>query len=572
MNSWIVIHHQQENIIDLDNVFQGFSKISLENTTAYYLRDGKFIYDQIFDCSNSKMEILDGVILNLAELKSKYCVKDIKNIIATMETTNETFFSEFRGPFCGLQFNRNTNKLVAYSNQTGDAPLFYYFKDGGLIVSNDFNLIVNTLKAYDAKYNLDETAALYIMSFGYMIDDSTFVKEIKRLEPGKFLLLDKEGFSIKSYFSLSFKAIDTTLDDAIEKVDSAFRLAVKRCFDKDIEYGCHNHLVDASGGLDSRMVNWVACDMGYKKLFNISYSQSNTNEQKFASAVATELGNTFIHEQLDDASFVYDLDEIVGMEYGLAPYFAITGGKRLLSSLNMDCFGLEHTGQGGDAILGTFTLKDFPVKTRYKRYSDLLDVEVPDAVALRYQNLEEFLVNTRTVLGMFATHLIRRHYVYAVSPFLDVEFLSLCMSIPLELKRKHKLYWAWIDKKYPEVGKIKSTTERPKGKIEDFSLRAVRKLSRETTKVLFTIGLSKSKEQMKGMNPFQYWFDTNPKISEFINSYYNANKHLLCTCSETMQGEVEKMMESSNVQDKLLVLTVLATIRRYFGDKMNEYI
>ena len=570
MNSWIVVRRSGERIEELRAAFSGYKEISVDDVFAFYKRDDRFTEDQIFSGSDNEITLLDGVVLNLSELKKKYKVSDVFSVVRSIREKNQIYFREFIGPFCGFQYDVNTKELIAYANQTGDVPLFYYHKDNTLIISNELNMIVDALKKFAIKYSFDETAAIYMMSFGYMIDDRTFIKEIKRLLPGKYLYHKDGKIEQRIYFNLSFASKEISIEEAVEKVDNAFRIAVKRCFDKDLEYRCPLHLVDASGGLDSRMVNWVAKDMGYSDLFNISYSQSGTDEQRFAGKISSILGNTFIHEQLDDASFIFDLEEIVEMEYGLAPYFAITGGRRLLSSLNMSQFGLEHTGQLGDVILGTFTQKKLPVETRYKRYSDLLNVTVSTEIAAEYQDLEEFLIKTRGFLGMLATHLIRRHYTYAVSPFLDAEFISLCMSIPQELKRNHKLYWAWIDTKYPEAGKIESTRERPKGKIQSLSIRSVRKVSREARKVLHTVGLSKSRVRTNNMNPFQYWFDTNPRIMEYVNNYYSNNISLLDPYPKT-QDAARKMMILSNDPDKLLVLTVLATVRRYFGDEANGH-
>ena len=67
------------------------------------------------------------------------------------------------------------------------------------------------------------------------------------------------------------------------------------------------------------------------------------------------------------------------------------------------------------------------------------------------------------------------------------------------------------------------------------------------------------------MNPFQYWFDTNPELGKFVNTYYADNKYLLNDYPNTKDA-TSKMMNSSSPTDKLLALTVLATIKRYFGD------
>ena len=132
-----------------------------------------------------------------------------------------------------------------------------------------------------------------------------------------------------------------------------FEKAVKKEFEKDKKDG-YKHLVDLSGGLDSRMVSWVANDMGYKEQLNISYCKEGYYDEKISKEIAKYLNHEYIFKYLDDKKFLYDIEEITDKNFCAATYFGITGGNRLLKSLNMKIFGLEHTGQLGDALLSTY--------------------------------------------------------------------------------------------------------------------------------------------------------------------------------------------------------------------------
>ena len=80
-----------------------------------------------------------------------------------------------------------------------------------------------------------------------------------------------------------------TLGDAVEQLDVLFRKAVSRCFEKDKAYGYNNHLASLSGGIDSRMVNFVAKELGYKKISNYTFGQSFSDEVRFAFLVGKYL-------------------------------------------------------------------------------------------------------------------------------------------------------------------------------------------------------------------------------------------------------------------------------------------
>ena len=154
------------------------------------------------------------------------------------------------------------------------------------------------------------------------------------------------------------------MNEAIELIDQGFRKAVKRCFDKDTEYGYKYHLVDLSGGLDSRMTTWVAHDMGYRNIVNICYSQSTSLDCQYAKDVAHFLGNQFYVKYLDEASFVREVEEVTKKNFGMGYYAGITGGNQFLKFLNFRVLGLEHTGQ-----LGGFDCRRRIFKILTRRYN-----------------------------------------------------------------------------------------------------------------------------------------------------------------------------------------------------------
>lgn len=98
-----------------------------------------------------------------------------------------------------------------------------------------------------------------------------------------------------------------TEDEAVYMIDKAFRKAVKREFDKDREYG-YEHLVDLSGGLDSRMVAWVAHEMGYTKQTNYTYCKAKYLDFKISSRIASDLQHEYYFKQLDDFQWIYEID------------------------------------------------------------------------------------------------------------------------------------------------------------------------------------------------------------------------------------------------------------------------
>ncbi len=72
----------------------------------------------------------------------------------------------------------------------------------------------------------------------------------------------------------------------------------------------------------------------------------------------------------------------------------------------------------------------------------------------------------------------------------------------------------------------------------------------------------KLKGSPKTMNPIQYWYATDYKLRKFIEDYYNKNKERIAIGTK-LYIDIENMFYNGTVMDKLLVLTVLATYKRY---------
>lgn len=526
--------------------------------------------------SDQYIVVLDGIVLNSTQMLEAYQTKTMADaLISAYKDNGELFMNELRGSFNGCLYDKQQHLWLLFVNHYGDRPLFYHMDGQDLFVSSDFNLVADFVKRSGGDYAPDLNAAYYILTYGFMIDDSTHIKGIRRLMPGDYICIQDGDISIKPYFRFSNKnTLTVSFEEAIDLVDIEFNKAVQRTFDKDLEYGYQTHLADMSGGLDSRMVTWVARELGYDNITNICYAQSESPEWKAAMNVAKALGNDFIFMPLDKCNFLYDVDKIIDMNYGLAFYAGITGGQRFLERMNFNLFGLEMTGQLGDVIIGTYVSGKplhTPANFHKHRYSNFLTCKFNERLTESYDNDEMFALYNRGFLGMLSTHITRNNYTDVVSPFCDVEFLSFCLSLPLAYRFDHKLYNAWVLQKHPNAAKIPTT--RYDGPVRK---RLLLSRSKEVIKkgpgylVRRLLGLCgvQSKGSPKNMNPFQYWYMTDDKARNFIHNYYHENIQNVAAGTK-LHEDMNSMFNKGRVTDKLLVLTVLAAYKQY-GLKIHK--
>lgn len=546
---------------------ENFKNNQYGNFVISYRFDHRFPDDKIYFETKSEVIIIDGVLLNKSELLEEFSVESFEQLLRKLiklQFSVEEIISKFRGPFSGCYLNKVTNVVFGFPNQTGDTAVFYYHNKSDFVISSNFDLLISLLKENKIYCNPNEVAINQLLSFGYLVEENTIAKEIYRIQPGQYIRYSKKFLETFTYHKFKKKVIERSIEDSIELLDAQFKKAIQRCFNKDIEYG-YEHLVDMSGGLDSRMVSWVAQELGYKNITNISYAKKNSDEETYASDSAKALGNEFIFRYLDDLKFFYDVDDIVRKNYGMAIYSGITGGRRFLSSINFNRFGLEHTGQLGDVIIGSYckNIRNRKVDITSLCYSDIITPEI--SYAHLFEDHDLFALYYRGFMGILSTHYTRRYYTEIVSPFIDVDFIEFCLSMPLEYRLNHKIYWAWIDKKYPKAGKLPSTTKRKN--IQSYNIRFFLRIligdnKRLIIRFLKFFHITKLIQPTNTMNPLDYWYYSTPKIKEFLDSYFNNHISLLDKYPN-IKNLVEKVYAGDRVNDKCLAVTVLSAYKNF---------
>lgn len=529
----------------------------------------KFPKDQVFLDEGGQISFLDGYVHNKEHFYTDGA-KDWQHAFAhAMGEDAVRCLRTLRGGFCGYIYNRQDSGVTAYTDQVSVKTLYYYVDGSRWMVSSHISYMTAVLQANGLPYHFNETAAKYMLTYGYMLDGSTFVKEIHRLLPGQLVRIKDGSIAVERYYMIPNREVRMSEQEAVGKIDTAFREAVRREFEKDREYG-YRHLVDLSGGLDSRMVSWVAHDMGYTDQLNVTYCRSGYLDEKISGRIARYLGHEYVFKPLDDIGWMYDIDEIVLKNNGAALYTGITGGDRLLKTLNTEQFGIEHTGMIGDAVLSTFYHdRDFNYgkpRLGLHRYSERLPYIFSDEITREYPCQEMFAIYTRGMLGAQTSYIIRQHYVETASPFMDVDFLETVFSLPFAYRNGHHIYLKWMQQKYPEAtqfgwekwGGIKPREDQ----IFFRKIRTTQKLLWQAVCKAFRL------PDRDNMNPLDFWYQGNPRIQKYYRKYYDHSIHHWAIDKE-LRSDIAQMFTEGNVTEKSMALTVLASVKACFREKRD---
>ena len=494
-----------------------------------------------------------------------------KFLIREYESKGETFVNELRGSFLIYIYDKLKEKHLIYTNHAGDKRIFYFQRQGTSIVSNSVKKITSILKESKIKYSLDRDAAYFMLAYGYLYGNRTIISEIRLLKPGQYIRITKKQTEIQSYHKLdNTPNLRLSFQDSIEQADELFRQAISREFEVDREYG-FTPLSSLSGGLDSRMTTWVGHDMGYTDMTNFTFAQSSSPDRTIPEQIVRKLNNQWIFHELDNGRFMTDLEEVMKISGGEVSYLNLSHGKYAVDLLDFSDFGVLHTGQLGDVIMGSFCTTNEYGKPRYvPAISNHLIKKLPVEDLDQYDNLELMLFQNRAFNSALSGNLSIQPYTEVTSPFMDVDFFDFMMSVPLEYRIHHRIYKEWIIQKYPGAAafkwdklgrKITTKTVVIRGKtvsitnLPNFVIKGI--------KFHMNRMGSRHRGENVGMNPFQYWYNTNETVHQYIEQYFRENIDLLR--DKEIRLDCEQIFSTGNIYEKATVISLLAVIKLYWS-------
>lgn len=545
-------------------------KVPLNNAASEdyiiaYDGPGKFFNDNVYINNDKYLILIDGVILNRAELLSgtEY---DWKSFIEYLyEKKGERFFSLLKGSYYGFVYSKKEHHCIVFTDHIGTKPIYYSKSSDCICISDDFMVLVNDLKAKGETLTLSEESAYLILTYGYLFEDKTIVNEIKRLHIGYYGKISDSGFNEQHFYSVDNNASTMSEDDAIEGIDVNFRKAIKQAFDKDLEYG-FKHLVSLSGGLDSRMTSWVGHEMGYINQLNITFSQSNYLDETIPKEIASDLKHEWLFKALDNGTFLSTLDEITEISGGNVLYYGLASNNSLYKYLDFDSLGMLHTGQLGDVALSSF-YSSSSAETKHTlgdgAYSTTLLDRLSDSVIKKeYSNEEVFKFYIRGFYGANQGLRPIQRYTETYSPFYDIDFMKFTLSIPVEMRYNHSIYKKWIIKKYNAATDY--VWESIRAKITDRNIIIGGKayyLNNLPNKILRKLGVAESHiNTSQHMNPIDYWLSNSEQTRSFADNYFDINISRLDGYPE-LKADCESLWLRASGIEKTQILTLLSAVK-----------
>lgn len=533
----------------------------------------KFEGDKLFYEDEEKILLLDGVIFNQRELMSDVSGSWQFVVDGLYRNNPENFFSVLRGSFCGAVLEKASLRLTAFTNHSGEKTVYYTVQNGIFIVASHNNILTEILRENHLPVQPDTAACRELIACGSILAGKTPFQQVRRVTAGKYVSICNDSAEETRYHIFRNVPEHTlSLDECIEELDKRFRKAVDRIFSKNKEYGYMGEC-DLSGGLDSRMVTWVAHDLGFQNIANVCYCQSGNIDHTTSRRIARDLGNEYVFLPMNGGDFLTEVDEVVDKFGGQVSYLICTGANRAMKELKNKNIFLCATGLLGELHNAYWVEGEKHTAPAYTalRYSSVIDYTVPAEYSVGYENYEQMNLYEFSALLFLSSSLVRQQQAEVTSPFIDVDYLEFAYRIPLQWRQNYGLTKAWMVSKYPKAASYVWQTKRmpvsyvyynkiywPKvaGDVRSFFVRCINKVGR-------TLHVPIQISQRTDMNPFDVWYRTNPALRKFVQSYYEEKLPLVKDAD--LRQILTETFTKGAARDKLQAVNLLAVYHRYFA-------
>jgi asparagine synthase (glutamine-hydrolysing) len=256
--------------------------------------------------------VFNGEIYNFPDLRefliSKgHCFKtrsDTEAIVHLYEEQGESCFASLRGMFAIAIWDQRNQKLTLGRDRVGKKPLFYHYDGSRLLFASEIKAILTDVKV---PREIDLEAMSDYFSLLYVPAPKTIYKQIRKLRPGHYLSVTKNGLREVEYWDLNFEPKeDLTQQQWCERLLDCYREAVRIRLMSDVPLGAF-----LSGGVDSSSVVGLMAEAAREPVLtsSIGFEEEAFNELPYAREIAHQF-KTAHHEQIVRADAVSVVEKL----------------------------------------------------------------------------------------------------------------------------------------------------------------------------------------------------------------------------------------------------------------------
>lgn len=325
----VVLGHRRLSIIDLKT---GKQPICNEDRTIWIVYNG-----EIYNFKELRQQLLrDGHVFTTST--------DTEVIVHLYEQYGEECLSKLRGMFAFAIWDERKRLLFLARDRVGIKPLYYVLTQDSLIFASEMKALLQdpAVKREIAPQVIDT-----FLTYLYTPGRDTLIRDIQKLEPGHYLILEKGQVRVRQYWELEFtpNARNGNFKAATEELVELLKETVRDHMISDVPVG-----ILLSGGVDSTGVLSFAMGQADRDVntFTIGFDgEQFADERVYARLAAQRFGNKHYEMTITARDFeeflpkyVWHMEEPVCEPPAVALYYVTKLARQHVKVL--------LSGEGGD--------------------------------------------------------------------------------------------------------------------------------------------------------------------------------------------------------------------------------
>ena len=340
--------------------------------------------------------VYNGEIYNYKEIKGELVSKghifrtdcDTEVIVHGYEEWGEDCLQKFNGMFAFVLLDKRHRRIWAVRDRLGIKPLYYYQDNDVFIAASEIKAI---LKTGLVKSALNENVLDAYFSVGYVPGPETMFRDIRKVLPGHFLLVDNQGVREVEYWDFAdIQEVSVDESEALEQIEFLLTDCVKKRLISDVPVGAF-----LSGGLDSSVVVALMAKLISPQpvnTFTVAYHEGYS-EKEYAQIVAERFHTNHNVFYLESDDFFSSLETLV--RFAEEPIVE----PAAIALYHISKLAREHaivllSGEGSDEVFAGYFLYQFMLRLQKLR-----------------QFIPEVLLSSLPFLGSFSPRLKYKKYL-----------------------------------------------------------------------------------------------------------------------------------------------------------------
>jgi asparagine synthase (glutamine-hydrolysing) len=544
----------------LNDMFDKMASVEYSNGKVVWYSNSKFKNDKGLFAPENGVIGFDGVNLNEDCSQENWINSCVTEKIIGFPSTLELgdYLKSIRGAFSGLVLANSTLKLQLFTDHTGSHPVFYYHDSTVFFFSSSIFLVRDFVKHLNLNINLNHIGAYQLLTYGYFLGSHTLVSEIKKLEPGRILSLDRENKrNIHTYYSYTSKPkIEIATASSIELLDDLFKKSIDLEYKKDLQYN-YKHIGQLSGGLDSRLNVMMANEIGFRNQTNITFGQNESIDEEVAREISTELQNQHLIILLGNGNYLLNYELALKLNNCSVYFFGAAQTLYANQTIHYSQYGLNHNGilaesSKGGYLTGTShnapNFKNWGVTTKLFHK---IESEIQSEFVGKYESDEMFALYNRGFNAIHNGTWMTEPYTSSVYTYLEPNFADYAFSFSPKLRNDARLTIDWISQKHPAMIKYrwKYNINPTNNKLTLFSGR-----------VLNRVKLMSGKNEGIAV-PISEWFQKNSALRDFLNTTIVD----LNLGNAEMENDINFLFKEGSVIEKFLAVNFVKAYHLIFN-------